>query len=301
MVGLLYRVPVYFKARNVPGWQYLYKVNKVLLNKLYPLCHKRDKHMGIDKNGKLIVSLTSFPARIEFVWMTIHSLMNQTLKPKKIILWLSQEQYQTEESIPQSLRALKKRGLEIRFCEDIKPHKKYYHTMQEYPDDIVVTVDDDIFYPENHLEMLWKKHLEYPDAVCCWFAHKIKFDEQGNIKKYKEWESGVSGCTVPTIQIMAVGCGGVLYPPHKLSERLFSIKDITELCPVTDDIWLKAMEVVNGVKVVRCVEESQVFFGFLETRKNGLFTENANRDGNDTAIAAIAGRFPGIWKLYEKN
>ena len=147
MVKFLYQVPVFLKARKVPGWQYLYKVNKVLVNKLYPLWHKRDSHMGIDRNGKLIVSLTSFPARIELVWMTIASLMNQTMKPKKIILWLSEEQFQTEESIPQTLLALRKRGLEIRFCEDIKPHKKYFHTMQEYPDDIVVTVDDDIFYP----------------------------------------------------------------------------------------------------------------------------------------------------------
>lgn len=301
MVKFLYQVPVFLKARKVPGWQYLYKVNKVLVNKLYPLWHKRDSHMGIDRNGKLIVSLTSFPARIELVWMTIASLMNQTMKLKKIILWLSEEQFQTEESIPQTLLALRKRGLEIRFCEDIKPHKKYFHTMQEYPDDIVVTVDDDIFYPENHLELLWKKHLEYPEAVCCWFAHKIKFDEQGNIKKYKEWESGVSGYTVPTLQIMAVGCGGVLYPPHKLSERLFCLKDIAELCPVTDDLWLKAMEMANGVKVVRCVKESQVFFGFLQTRKNGLFTENANRDGNDMAIEAIEGRFPGIWNLNESS
>ena len=225
--------------------------------------------------------------------------MNQTLKPKKIILWLSNEQYKDETQLPQSLLKLKERGLEICFCEDLKPHKKYFYTMQQYPEDVIVTVDDDIFYPENHLEMLWKKHLEYPKDVCCWFAHKLAYDKNGKISRYKEWQSGISGCTEPTYQIMAVGCGGVLYPPHCLSKKVFRLEDIKELCPVTDDLWLKAMEVEAGTKVVRCTEKSQVFYGFLETRKTGLFTENANKNGNDEAIHAIMTRYPQISeKLY---
>lgn len=299
MIKFLYDVPVFLKYKKIPGWQYLYKLNKLILNKCYPMLHKKDRHSGIDENGKMIVSLTSFPARIDLVWMTITSMMNQTLKPKKIILWLSNEQYKDETDLPQSLTKLKERGLEIYFCEDLKPHKKYFYTMQKYPEDVVVTVDDDIFYPENHLEMLWKKHLEYPKDVCCWYAHRITYDENGKISSYKEWESGISGCTEPDYQIMAVGCGGVLYPPHCLSEKVFCLEEIRELCPVTDDLWLKAMEVEAGSKVVRCAEESQVFYGFLQTRKTGLFTENANRNGNDDAIHAIMTRYPQISeKLY---
>ena len=43
-----------------------------------------------------------------------------------------------------------KRGLTIRFCEDLKAHKKYYYAFKEYPDDIVITVDDDVIYPQEY-------------------------------------------------------------------------------------------------------------------------------------------------------
>lgn len=300
MIKFLYDISVYLKQKQVPGWKYVYKVNKVILNQFYPLLHKRDRHMGVDSDGKIIVSLTSFPARIELVWITVTSLMNQTFQPGKIILWLAKEQFDGEKDLPDSLLNLKKRGLEIRFCEDLRPHKKYYYAMQEYPENVIVTVDDDIFYPEDHLEKLWKKHLEYPQAVCCWFAHRITYDGQGKIGSYQNWESGVSGNTTPSFQIMAVGCGGVLYPPHSLSDRVFDRDEIIKLCPVTDDLWLKAMEIANETKTVRCIEESQVFYGFLKTRKTGLFVDNAEKSGNDEAVRAIMERYPQIErKLYE--
>lgn len=300
MIKFLYLVPIYLKEKGIFGWQYLYKLNKILLNFIYPVLHKMDKHKGVDEKGEIIISLTSFPARIELVWMTVASLMNQTLKPKKIILWLSKEQFIGEETLPKSLLILKERGLEIRFCTDLKPHKKYFYVMQEYPEDIIVTVDDDIFYPENHLEMLWKKHLEFPAAVCCWFAHRITYNAVGKIEEYRKWDGGISGETTPSFQVMAVGCGGVLYPPHSLSMNVFKKEDIFTLCPVTDDLWLKAMEIENETKTVRCTESSQVFYGFLKTRKTGLFTENADKAGNDEAIAAIMEKYPHVEKiLYE--
>ncbi len=294
MINRLYSLPVWMKSKNIPGWKFVYKVNKVILNKLYPLLHKNDGHCGIDESGKMIVSLTTFPARIETVWITISSLMNQTMKPKKIILWLAKDQFQKEEMLPAKLLQLKKRGLEIAYCEDLKPHKKYYYTMQQYPTDVVVTADDDIFYPENHLEMLWKKHEEYPEAVCCWYAHELNYTQEGHIALYHTWRGGVSGYTKPSMQIMAVGCGGVLYPAGEYRNKLFNLEDIRTLCPVTDDIWLKAIEVKFGIQVVRVTEESQIFYGLLETRKSGLFTENANKNGNDTAIRAVMLKYPDI-------
>src|ERR1035437_9478438 len=36
---------------------------------------------------KVIVSLTSFPVRIGRLWLVIETILRQTLKPEKIILW----------------------------------------------------------------------------------------------------------------------------------------------------------------------------------------------------------------------
>ena len=58
------------------------KIIKILPNK-----------QGIRKNGedKVIVSLTSYPARFDTIHLCIKSLMYQTIKPDKIILWLGSD------------------------------------------------------------------------------------------------------------------------------------------------------------------------------------------------------------------
>lgn len=44
-----------------------------------------------NKEKDTIISLTSYPPRINLVYKTITSLLNQTLKLNNVILWLVQE------------------------------------------------------------------------------------------------------------------------------------------------------------------------------------------------------------------
>ncbi len=60
--------------------------------------------------------------------------------------------------LPESVQRLTTRGLEICYCEDLKSHKKYFEAMKQFPQEIIVTADDDILYPENHLEKNYGRH-----------------------------------------------------------------------------------------------------------------------------------------------
>ena len=71
----------------------------------------------------IIISLTSYGKRIYDVYLTIESLMRQTIKPNKIILWLAEDEFSLD-NIPQTLKNIQKRGLTIEFCEDIRSYKK---------------------------------------------------------------------------------------------------------------------------------------------------------------------------------
>lgn len=139
--------------------------------------------MGRESGLEIVVSFTSFPERIGTAWVAAFTLLNQSIKPVHTILWLADSQFPGGKNIPESLLRLKKYGLEIRFCEDIKSHKKYYHSMKEYPNAVVVIADDDVFYPSNWLEKLIDKYRKYPNCVCCYWAHKITL-ENGIINKY---------------------------------------------------------------------------------------------------------------------
>ena len=173
--------------------------------------------------------------------------------------------------------------------------------MKNNPDDYVVTIDDDVLYPEDHLEQLWKTHLKFPDAVCCQYAHKLVYDEEGQIAAYENWTSSKEECEQPTLQIMPVGCGGVLYPPHLLSEELFNKEAIAKLCPVMDDLWLKSMAVLNGTKAVLCSRGSLIYFDIIGTRKSGLQHSNAGEKKNDVAVKAIVGASPAVQEILYQD
>lgn len=307
MVRRLYESVRKQKREQKKGWRLWYKVNKFIANVFVPLSQYFNRKKGIDGKHEIIVSLTTFPARIKMVWITIATIMNQTYKPKRIILWLDREQFPDGNGIPNKLKALQKRGLEIRFCEDLKPHKKYFYTMKENPEEIVVTVDDDVLYPENHLEQLWELHLNYPNAVCCQYAHRIRYDEKGQFAAYEKWDSSNGEGGIPTLQIMPVGCGGVLYPPHMLDEELFNKEAIQRLCLMMDDLWLKSMAVLHGTKAVMYNDVSLIYFDVLGTRKSGLQHSNAGEKKNDVAISAIVNEYPEVlrilyedWKAYKE-
>ena len=71
----------------------------------------------------VIVSLTSYRERFKDFPKTLYSLLNQSLKPDRIILWLDEES-ECLNSLPYEITCFIKNGLEIRFRKDIGPYTK---------------------------------------------------------------------------------------------------------------------------------------------------------------------------------
>lgn len=281
MITFFYELVRKLKRENKPYWKFIYKVNKVLVNGMFPISQRWKNSCGIDEKSSVIVSLTTYPARIDSVWLTVSSLLQQTMKPYKVILWLAEEQF-PDKKLPKRLERLKRRGLEICFCKDLKPHKKYYSAMKLYPDYYVLTADDDVLYPENHIEKLWRGHEENPDAVICSWSHQIAFDKEGGFIPYDEWSDEPE--VKPSYSTLAVGCNGVLYPPKSLPEEAFSEQKIREYALNTDDLWLKCMEIQNGKKAVNCCKTVLVYFNLLSTKRSGLWKSNTGHKGNNDVI-----------------
>jgi hypothetical protein len=223
----------------------------------YIMLYKLTPNLGsiyagkIMREKKIIVSLTSIPDRIDNLWIVIESLFRQQMKADKIILWLSSEQFENAV-LPKNLTSLVKKGLEIRYCDDLKPHKKYYYSMLENPDSIVVTVDDDSIYHNNLLKLLYKSYQRFPDCVSCLRAHRIILCTNGYPIEYSKWHQKIKNCKAqPNAMLMAVGKGGVLYPPRILPEEAFNKEKSKAMALYADDIWLKVMELINSVKVVK--------------------------------------------------
>ena len=246
----------YQKATNTQGfWWKMFQASVWFSRKYLPnhftKCLNEQTAYGLFTGEKrevpIIVSLTTFPARINKVWITIETLMMQTCKADKIILWLSKDQFPEQlDEMPEKLLEQMKRGLEIRFVDgDLRSHKKYFYAMQEYPDARIVTVDDDVFYALDTLEILISGADECPEEVIGMSCPKFNRDNLGTPIVWGMEYTFRKNC----IDIGVCGCGGVLYPPKAFLCKAFDIAKIKQLCPLADDLWLTAMTYMNGRKI----------------------------------------------------
>ena len=101
--------------------------------------------------------------------------------------------------------------------------------MQEYPEDIVMTVDDDVYYSPQLIEALINSYVVNQNAVSCAVANRIKMSD-GRICEYESWpHNDRLYAGVPQMDIMPVGVGGVLYPPGILPKETFEKEAILDL------------------------------------------------------------------------
>lgn len=212
-------------------------------------------------NGqKIIVSLTTFGNKLQNVYLTIESLLHQTMKPNEIILWLDETRY-SQESLPLTLQTLQTRGLSVRFCKDVRSYTKVVHAFKQYPEDIVISTDDDILYPIDFIERLLVAYDSDPKKIYFYRGHKIVLDEHGNVKPYLDWvKEGANGASLMNVP---TGVDGILYPPHCYHEDMCNEELFLKLCPYADDLWFKVMTLLQGTICEQIPLSSTNYFMFV--------------------------------------
>lgn len=239
------------------------------------------------RETSIVVSLTSFPGRIHSVHLAIKSLFMQSCKPDRILLWLSKEQF-PEGVQDENLLRLQKKGLEIRYCDDLKSHKKYYYVLQQEKDSIVITYDDDLIYPRNSIEMLMKQHKRFPKCVICNRGMEIVFDGLGNVRPYSEWKVLTNtGVKSPSNLVMPSTGGGTLYPPNMFGVELFNLANIKKLAWTADDLWMKAMELYYEINVVKTRKYHRTFTVVEKEQKEKLSERNCGEGENNKVVLCL--------------
>ena len=236
----------------------------------------------------IIVSLTSYPGRINIVHKTIKTILNQSFKPNKVILWLADNQF-PDRKVPESLTELTKYGLDIMWCDDIKSYKKLIPTLETFPNAIIVTADDDNYYSVNWLEKLVASYKSHPGAIS---AHKVtKFSLKNNLWTWKA--GGRDYYDSPSFLNKMVGVGGVLYPPNSLYKDINDRNLFMKLAPTNDDQWFWFMAILKGTPVV-VVENPIIHAKPVEgTLSNGLWKVNDTTEGNfEKQFKALEENYP---------
>lgn len=249
---------------------------------------------GKHRKERVIVSLTSFPQRMDQTYYAIKSLMIQTTKADKIVLWLAQRQFPNSK-IPKKFDELIDRGLEVRFTPlDLRSHKKYYYILQEQqPDELVITFDDDIIYEADAIEKLLVFHEKYPRCIVCNRGETIRIDEQGNPKPYRQWgiRSDI-GVKEPSMYIVPSTGAGCLYPYGVMPTSTFDVENIKRLAFTADDMWMRFNSIQTGVKVIKTRRDIAILCTVSDSQKINLSQVNCIEGENDATIARLFAFFP---------
>jgi hypothetical protein len=185
--------------------------------------------------------------------------MVQTYLPDKIVLYLCRGEFENT-TLPDTLIRLLNYGLTIRYVDDnIRSYLKLIPALREYPDDVIVTYDDDIYYPSRSLERLVTSFQKDPTVVHTNRARLVAIDRSGRLKSWHvgRWYLYHGGKRSPLASslVFSEGVSGTLYPPHILHGDVSNATLFGNLAPLHDDLWFWAMTVVNG-KAALLVENS---------------------------------------------
>jgi len=224
----------------------------------------------------VIVSLTTIEARLGVVDLVIRSLMNQSVLPKKIILWVHES---LKDSLPAKLSELQGDLFEIRTTHLHSSHKKLIHTINSYPDTNVITCDDDLMYRPNWLNLLYKESQGFVGIIIGNQTRTIKKDPNGTYLPYAQWPvNEVENSN--DFSVLPIGAEGVLYPPHCLDPRFDNETLFMELAPKADDLWFKSMSLLKGTTCKLATNRSKNAIPIVGSQKSSLKHINIKKDFN---------------------
>jgi hypothetical protein len=234
------------------------------------------------QKANVVVSLTSFPNRISKIHLVIESIFRQSILPSRVILWLSKEQFDSIELLPETLLKLRDRGLEIYLTNgDLRSYKKYYYFLKDNPNTPFIIIDDDVFYKSNVIANLLETNNQYPNAVC---ANRCAIID--NTKPYSDWSYLKGNAIAPQFNLLPTGCGGVLYPQGSLHTDVLNSELFTNTCKDADDIWLNCCAYLNDSLIAYTGHNEYL----LEVKSNNnvhLHTKNVGESNNDLRIKQV--------------
>ncbi len=279
-------------------------INKEKIN--YDISRYKGIGTKISGNQKrLIVSLTSYPERMYDLHYTIYSLLTQKLKPDLLILYLTEEEFPNkEQDISERILQFKENGLTIKWCKNIRSYNKLIPALKEFPEDIIVTADDDIYYPEDWLEKLYNSYLQAPESIHAHRVHKIRFTRTKKLSRYGKWKKCIKDNTSGFLNF-GTGVGGVLYPPRALYKDILNEDLFMKLAPAADDIWFWTMAVLNNTKTKVVPEPINDILYTSPERELNLYNQTTllseNKFRNDLQLKNVLDYYPEIIKKLVKS
>ena len=269
-----------------------YPLRKYEPAKIYKYSTKEVSVISVDAlrdiRKRIIVSLTTIPARIENLNQTIQSLLNQTFKPDHIIINVPQKYkrfYYFKMTdyylgLLKKIEALAPGVVIVNFCEDYGPATKIIPTLNHElvnDDTKIIFLDDDRIYVPELIRTLYNQSILYPDyciTVALWNLENIS----PTLYYSKKHSPPVHEYQKPGFGDIFLACCGVVITRSMLDNH--NITKHHEQFPSlikADNIFLSAILHQNKIPIYSC----SVLYDqprSINTSIMALSAENNNKD-----------------------
>lgn len=190
----------------------------------------------------IVVTLSTTPYRIDKIRPTLDTILRQNAPIRAIYLNIPYvfKRDNIAYKIPDWL--IQHPKITILRSEDYGPATKLLGTLEntELPTDaIIITVDDDVYYPENLVLQLAYKAKQHPERAIGIIGANPDLTSELGITKIKQ-----SDALVTILQ----GYAGVAYRRHFFDNSVFGIVDTNSDCINSDDIYLSHYLARHGVQ-----------------------------------------------------
>jgi hypothetical protein len=235
-----------------------------------------------------ILCLTTHPPRFDTLGRFFESLQGMELFDK-VVLWIAHEDKFEFEKIAKTIPS----SIEVKYCQDLGPGKKLIPALLEYPNDKIITIDDDLLYERSTFIEILKISESYPLEIIAGRTHYVTYDESGKVNPYGLWKFEYSESDEASEFLFPTTGGITLFPPKSLHPDVTNFEQYLELTRFQDDLWFWVQAKRNGT-LVRRVPGHRPINSIDGTQSDGLWETMNSKGGNDLALLRLVHKYGSI-------
>jgi hypothetical protein len=226
-----------------------------------------------------IISLTTIPSRIKNIKKTIDSLLMQQLD---IYVWIPRVVKRTGEEFDGKMPTFLKNNsrINVEVVEDMGSITKLIPAL-DLDEDVIITCDDDIYYPIGWASGLLEAHEKFPKYALCYRGRR--FPNRQN-KQYGSTKI-FHGAEYEFVDIIT-GVRGALYHKNFFDKKIYNFKNFIPAWFV-DDVWISGCLDDRGIKRM-CIPNLQASPIKEVASIAPLFSINNWRNPNNNNDAVIS-------------
>lgn len=240
--------------------------------------HVREPARGVPvRPERVVVTLTTTPARAARLGPTLRSLIDQSEPPDRILLALPRVS-RSGLAYPHATELRLPAGVDVAECTDEGPATKLLPALAREPDALLLVADDDVIYPRNLIETLLGEHRRRPGAAIGYRGVELRegaaFADLDHVL--------ATGIGVARQVDVLFGTWSYLLPAALLGPAVFDLDAAPPELRWVDDVWISGHLARAGVPRF-VVSADQLPIETLNVLRSAL-TSGVNASGRNDEI-----------------